>query len=78
MCTFSTEVKPVHFVVTFTYIEQGGQGHYVKPGPTKARHNGGCNLGSQIVYLQHEHGHCDQTMFGWGPSWFLFQAVASN
>ena len=26
---------------------------------------------ASLVYLQHEHGHCDQTMFGWGPSWFF-------
>ena len=31
------------------------------------------------MYLQHEHGHGDQTMFGWGPSWFsCFKLLVYN
>ena len=57
----------------------GGPGPLCQAWSNEARHNGGCNLGRQIVYLQHEHGHGDQTMFGWGPSWFsCFKLLVYN
>ena len=50
---------------TFDFLKQftcvifgiaGGPGPLCQAWSNEARHNGGCNLGCQVVYLQH-HGH---------------------
>ena len=48
--TFSKEVKLVRFLVA------GGPGPLCQAWSNEARHNGGCNLGRRVVYLQ-LHGH---------------------
>ena len=48
--TFSKEVKLVRFLTA------GGPGPLCQAWSNEARHNGGCNLGRRVVYLQ-LHGH---------------------
>ena len=50
MWTFSKEVKLVRFLTA------GGPGPLCQAWSNEARHNGGCNLGRRVVYLQ-LHGH---------------------
>ena len=63
------------------YFAAGGPGPLCQAWSNEARHNGGYNLGRQVVYLQH-HGHEEgdvQTLvMRVSFLGFLFQAVGAH
>ena len=45
-----------YLIFAIYFLKAGGPGPLCQAWSNEARHNGGCNLGRQVVYLQH-HGH---------------------
>ena len=73
--TFSKEVKLVRFLAA------GGPGPLCQAWSNEARHNGGCNLGRRVVYLQlhgHDEGDVQTLVLRVSFLGFLFQAVGAS
>ena len=65
---------------TFIILLAGGPGPLCQAWSNEARHNGGCNLGRQVVYLQyhgHDEGDVQTLVMRVSLLGFLFQAVGT-